>query len=319
MHASFAHSRSLPWLSCVLLLPCALSMAVHAQTCGGSLAFISDTQAPLWIETLWQRPDHNTQATAALFADLDARSATDVFITGDVVNMGPAGSHWTAMDTLLTRTRNRGKQVHGLLGNHELMRNARKGERNFQQRFPEHVNTGYVVHVDSIAVLLLNSNFKKMDRVQRAEQRAWYTRTLMALDTAAAVRAIIVCCHHSPYSDSRIVGSNTDVQNEFVQPFLQAHRTALFISGHAHLFEHFQLQGKQFFVIGGGGGLHHPFRSTPVDLPGLVNVDADYRPNYHYLMVDRCGDRLVVRSLRTNDTVDSVHEGRHFEFSIGPR
>ena len=109
-----------------------------------------------------------------------------------------------------------------------------------------------MVQQDSIAVILLNSNFAKLTTTERASQQARYTAMLVELDTLAAVRTVIVCCHHSPYSDSKLVGSNTDVQDAFVAPFMRCTKALLFITGHAHLFQHFGREGKHFLVIGGG-------------------------------------------------------------------
>ncbi len=290
-------------------------LSIHAigQACRNSLLFISDTQAPMWVETLWLPTHHNTEATAALFDDIVVRPASDLFITGDVVNLSCKARRWQVMDTLIARTRRSGKRVHGLLGNHEVMRNAAKGERNFQLRFPEHVRTGYTVRADSIAVLMLNSNTEKIGPDQRAVQQAWYDSALTALDHDPSVRAIIVCCHHSPYTDSRIVGCNNDVQHDLVPAFLKAEHTALFISGHAHLFQHFKQSGKHFFVIGGGGGLHHPLRKQQLALPGLENLDADHGPLFHYLSVTPCNDHLLVRSLPLKEDRSGMGPAREFD------
>ena len=266
------------------------------------------------IEKLWLKGHENKQATAALFKELVAQEPTDMFLLGDVVNLGYKRKRWILVDSALNEARGRGFAVHALLGNHEVMQRAKAGERAFQARFPEHVRTGFLVHTDSIAVVMLNSNFTKLTKDHHCAQLAWYRSTLAALDTARDVRTIIVCCHHSPYSDSRIVGSNEDVQRLFVAPFLKASKTALFISGHAHLFQHFSKEGKHFFVIGGGGGLHHPLskKAGPE-----VSLDPGYDPLFHYLTVQRCGTRLRVVSRRLKDDFSGFEDGRIFD--IGTR
>lgn len=302
-------NRRVPLIRLLFLL---LPVHVHGQMCRNSLLFISDTQAPMWVETLWLRTHHNTESTAALFDDIVTRPATDLFITGDVVNLACKASRWQAMDTLIAHARRSGKHVHGLLGNHEVMRDAALGEANFQQRFPEHVRTGYTVRADSIAVLMMNSNVEKLGAEQHALQQAWYDSTLTALDHDPSVRAIIVCCHHSPYTDSKIVGCNSDVQRDLVPAFLKAKHTAIFISGHAHLFQHFEQAGKHFFVIGGGGGLHHPMHKKKLDIPGVVNLDADHAPLFHYLSVTPCKDQLLVRSLPLKEDRSGMGAAREF-------
>ena len=235
-----------------------------------------------------------------------AQDPTELFLLGDVVNLGYKANRWTFIDTALLLARKRGINVHAILGNHEVMGRATKGERNFQTRFPDHVRTGYVVRKDSIAVVLLNSNFQKLSQADVLQQNAWYKGILAELDSADDVRTIIVCCHHSPYSHSKMVGSSPPVQESFVAPFLKAGKTSVFISGHAHMFQHFRTGAKHFFVIGGGGGLHHPLRKH---LGPEVCLEPDYDPLFHYLTVQLCGDALHLVSHRLKDDFTGFDEG----------
>jgi hypothetical protein len=52
----------------------------------------------------------------------------------------------------------------------------------------------------------------------------------------------------------------------------------LFLSGHCHGFEHYKIGGKDFMVIGGGGGLHQPLKQGEGCLPDLA---SDYKPLFH--------------------------------------
>ena len=164
------------------------------------------------------------------------------------------------------------------------MGKTRKGEANFQKRFPEHVRTGYVNVTDSVAVIMLNSNFGKLTQLDQKKQQTWYDSTLVALDADDKIKAVIVTCHHPPYSNSKLVGSSKTVQQRFVASFILAKKSSLFITGHSHAFEHFHVKGKDFVVIGGGGGLHHPLRTS---LSMLQDKAADYKPMFHYLTLQR--------------------------------
>ena len=281
--------------------------------CSSTLLFASDTQQPMWVEKLWLKSHENERATAALFKELLSQEPTDLFLLGDVVNLGYKQSRWTLVDSALAGARKLGFEVNALLGNHEVMERAAAGERAFQSRFPAHVKTGYCVRKDSIAVVLLNSNFSKLTAEERDVQLQWYGSTLAVLDTTKSVAVIIVCCHHSPYSESKIVGSNKDVQALFVAPFLEASKTQLFITGHAHLFEHFSKEDKHFFVIGGGGGLHHPLSKKPGP---EVSLDPGYDPLFHYLTVQLCDGRLKVVSRKLTDDFSGFEDGRIFD--VGP-
>jgi hypothetical protein len=277
------------------------------------LAFASDTQEPMQVEELVLRSHENRKATRKLFDEIIKQRPAELFLLGDVVNLGHREDRWNYIDTALTRARQSGIVVNAILGNHELMGRTSLGTLRFQTRFPQHVSTGYTVVRDSIAVVLLNSNFKKMSRGQIREQDEWYRKTLAMLDTCADVRAVIVCCHHSPFSYSKLVGSNPNVQRHFVAPFLEHQKTRLFFSGHAHLFQHFHKGGKDFFVIGGGGGLIHPLRRRTGPEVALA---PEYAPLFHYLTVQRSDTHLRVVSRRLVDDMSVFEDGAIFEFEL---
>lgn len=283
----------------------AKSQSVAADTT--ELCFASDTQKPMWIETLFLKKDHNQEATQKLFTAINNRKPGALFIMGDVVNLGYSNHQWKPMDAHLKKLRDSGIEVHAALGNHEVMGRAKKGLKKFQQRFPEHSATGYVQVKDSVAVVLLNSNFGKLSAADDAVQVAWYKETLEKLDNDPAIHFIISGCHHSPYTNSKIVGPNKEVQKKFVPLFMASKKSRLFITGHSHNFEHYQYGGKDFFVIGGGGGLHQPLRTGADILPDMA---ADYKPQFHYLTVKRAGDKLNVCSVQLKKDFSCFEDGK---------
>ena len=137
------------------------------------LAFASDTQKPMWVETLFLKSNQNRQATKKIFGEFAQLKPKALFLLGDVVNLGYSNKQWKDMSGYLSALRNQGIAVHAALGNHEVMGKAKKGEEKFQTYFPEHVRTGYVKVVDSVAVVLLNSNFGKLTAAESATQVAW--------------------------------------------------------------------------------------------------------------------------------------------------
>ncbi|MDQ6609768.1 MAG: metallophosphoesterase [Bacteroidota bacterium] len=271
------------------------------------LCFASDTQKPMWVETLFLKKDHNQEATKKLFAAVSARKPAAFFIMGDVVSLGYSNHQWKPMDAYLKDLRSKNISVYAALGNHEVMGQPKKGELKFQERFPEHVATGYVEVKDSVAVILLNSNFSSLNEVENKTQVEWYKKTLEQLDADPSIQFIISGCHHSPYTNSKIVGPNKDVQQKFVPLFLASKKSRLFITGHSHNFEHYQYGGKDFLVIGGGGGLHQPLRTGAGCLSDLA---ADYKPQFHYLTVKRCGDQLKVCSVQLKKDFSCFEDGQ---------
>ncbi|RYZ31097.1 MAG: metallophosphoesterase [Chitinophagaceae bacterium] len=297
----------------IILLLAAFGKA-KAQTSSDSteLCFASDTQAPMWVETLFLKKNNNKNATKKLFSTISERRPGALFIMGDVVNLGYSNRQWKPMDAYLKDLRSKNIAVYAALGNHEVMGQAGKGMRKFQERFPEHKATGYVQIKDSVAVILLNSNFGKLSADENKAQVKWYKETLQQLDADSSIHFIISGCHHSPYTNSKIVGANKDVQEKFVPLFLASKKSKLFITGHSHNFEHFQKDGKDFFVIGGGGGLHQPLR-TGADC--TADLDADYKPAFHYLSVKRNRGQLKVSSVQLKKDFSCFEDGKSMVIS----
>lgn len=293
---------------CLIFLLTAIASRLEAQTFSQDtteLCFASDTQAPMWIETLFLKKNNNKQATKKLFEAISERRPGALFIMGDVVNLGYSNRQWRPMDAYLKDLRSKNISVHAALGNHEVMGQAKKGMRKFQERFPDHAPTGYMQVKDSVAVVLLNSNFGKLSAEENAAQLKWYKETLQKLDNDPSIHFVISGCHHSPYTNSKVVGASKDVQEKFVPLFLASQKSKLFITGHSHNYEHFQKGGKDFFVIGGGGRNNDllPASENSIELIPLasqlgangIEIDVKYTKDsvpvlYHD---DRINDRLT--------------------------
>jgi hypothetical protein len=257
-----------------------------------AIAFTSDTQQPMWEETLLLKSNHNQKATEMIFKDVAKVHPSGLFILGDVVSLGYKNNKWTAVDSYIKQCTQDSIPVYATLGNHEVMFNAKKGTANFRRRFAMYKPEGYTEIIDSVAVVLLNSNFAKMTAAEILAQDNWYTHTIQKLDKDDAIKFIIVGCHHSPFTNSKIVKPSMAVRQNFVPAFIDSKKCVLFLSGHSHNFERFNVQGKYFLVIGGGGGLHQPLYSKEV----THDLSADYKPMFHYLVVRRFSDSLQVVS-----------------------
>jgi predicted MPP superfamily phosphohydrolase len=127
-----------------------------------TLIFVSDTQAPLFAETIIHKTPSNQRATKMIFDDILSKRPQYVFLLGDVVAAGSKPKRWSGVDRFLDSVRHNKGNVWACLGNHEYIYTAKAGVNAFQKRFPEHSKTGYYVIKDSVAVVLLNSNFTKL-------------------------------------------------------------------------------------------------------------------------------------------------------------
>ena len=280
-----------------------------AQNNSSVIEFASDTQAPMFVETLFLKSNHNQKATEMIFNDVVTTHPQGLFILGDVVSMGYQNGKWRKIDSYLKKLTQNNIPVYATLGNHELMFRPAKGAKNFQARFPAHNATGYTEITDSVAVVLLNSNFDKLTAADVEKQDKWYNTSIKQLDSSAAVKYIIVGCHHSPFTNSTIVKPSLVVRQKFVPAFNSSKKCMLFISGHSHNFERFKIDGKYFLVIGGGGGLHQPLNTIK---ESSHDLSANYKPMFHYLMVKRYHDSLQVTSRELKKNFSGFKDGLTF-------
>jgi UDP-2,3-diacylglucosamine pyrophosphatase LpxH len=271
------------------------------------IAFVSDTQTPIWVESVFLRNNHNARATGIIFNEIIRKQPRALFILGDVVSLGYSNRKWTVVDRYLSTVRDKGTPVYALLGNHELMGRPKRGEANFQERFPEHQRTGYMQIVDSVGIIMLNSNFSSLSKAEIETQQQWLKSTLDSFEANNEVKAVIMSCHHSPYTNSKLVNSNVQVQEQFVKEFLKYGKCRLFISGHCHAFEYFKMEGKDFLVIGGGGGLQHPLYHNGEKY--IEDLSEQYKPLFHYVTVRRDDNELHVFSHNLKDDFSGFDQG----------
>jgi hypothetical protein len=288
-----------------------ISLIAAAQSRSNAIAFASDTQEPMWVEKLFLKQNQNLKATKMIFKDVDTLRPAAFFIMGDVVSLGKSKSAWGNIDKYIKQLRKDSIPVYATLGNHEVMFNTAKGTKNFLTRFPSYKPVGYAEIIDSVAVILLNSNFGTMTAGEITAQNDWYKQELALLDKDPAVKCVIVGCHHSPYTNSTIVNPSVSVQQNFGEPFLKSSKCVLFISGHSHNYERFKVKGKYFIVIGGGGGLHQPLRANN-DI--MHDLSGDYKPAFHYLNISRVQDKLEVTSRELKSDFSGFRDG--FSFSV---
>lgn len=272
------------------------------------IAFTSDTQEPMWVEKIMLKSNQNQQATKLIFKDVLGLHPSGFFILGDVVSVGYRISKWTTIDEYLKQFSHDSIPVYATLGNHEVLFRPKRGVKNFLTRFPMYKAGGYTEIIDSTAIVLLNSNFNKMTAAEILAQDNWYNKMIKKLDKDDSVKFIIVGCHHSPYTNSRIVKPSMAVRQNFLPAFINSKKCVLFLSGHSHNFEHFVENGKHFVVIGGGGGLHQPLYTKEVS----HDIAANYKPAFHYLAIRRFSDSLQVVSRRLKTDFSGFDNGASF-------
>ncbi len=278
----------------------------QVQNSSKEYVFISDTQDLLPFESLWNITNNNREVRQIIYNDIIEHKPVSVFHMGDLVARAYKEKYWQDFDQFHNRLNQNEISFHPVLGNHELIIFPKKGESKFQERFPQHSRTGYLVRVDSLAVILLNSNFGKMSEDEITKQNNWYDKTLDELDSDSSIKIIAIGTHYSPYTNSKRVSPSKDVQQYFVPGYLNSKKANLFLSGHSHAFEHFIIEGKNFLVIGGGGGPQQPL---------LVGEDARWKDNFnsedeyrrfHYIRLVKEADDYIVNVIMIDSTYSKL-------------
>jgi hypothetical protein len=260
----------------------------------------------LTAEYLWNITNNNKAVRQLLFSDIIEHNPRSVFHMGDLVTEGYHNPSWNTIDIFLDSLSEKEIPFYPVMGNHELIFMPERGEKNFQKRFPQHSRTGYSVRVDSLAVILLNSNFGKMSEDEITKQNNWYNKTLDELDSDSSIQMIAVGTHYSPYTNSKRVSPSKDVQQYFVPGYLNSKKAKLFLSGHTHAFEHFIIEGKNFLVIGGGGGPQQPL-SVGEDAMWKDNFNSEdkYR-RFHYIRLVKEADDYIVNVIMIDSTYSKL-------------
>lgn len=275
-----------------------------------SIIFVSDTQQPIWVETLLLQEHDNEKATRMIYRTIERETtAVGIFHLGDITSVGMVDSYWKSFDEFQKKIH---VPIYPAIGNHDYFFFNGYALEQFQKRFPKMNPTWYSVVITPVAVIVLNSNFSQLTDEERIKQQEWYWNQLSQFDSDSVIRSIIVVCHHSPYTNSTIVHPSQGAQRHFLTPFLMFRKTSMFISGHAHAYEHFRVGEKELLVIGGGGGLLHPL---------LIKEEQRYHDIFsqqlplrffHYLQCTLEKNSLVfsVKKLRNDfsgfDVVDSI-------------
>lgn len=263
---------------------------VNAQR---EIYFLSDCQQPILAEKIYLKAYRNEEARDTLFSDIIRHKPYQFFLLGDLTSVSSNEKKWKPVDRFLKSLQPFHTQVYAIPGNHEYKYLPSKGMREFEKRFPGQSIYGYCVRTDSIAIVMLNSNFHYIHLRKSEAQRKWYRQVLDSLDREDGIKAVVVCTHHAPFSNSTIVGSSKPVEKAFVEDFKKSPKAVLFLSGHSHNLELFKDSQKDFLVIGGGGGLTQPL------LPENKRIYKDLipqqqKPLYFYLILQRKGNQLLL-------------------------
>jgi predicted MPP superfamily phosphohydrolase len=260
------------------------------------IAFISDTQEPTILDRLILPYDKNEEASDSLFSDIYRQAPSALFILGDIVSFGFEDKLWDKTDQRLSKLKSESIPVYAIPGNHEYVMKPSDGIKTFQKRFPGQSHIGFFVVHDSIAIIMLNSNFINLSQDEIDHELKWYNKTIDSLNNTG-LKAIIVCCHHPPYSNIMIVRSSK-VRDLLLPAFNRNPKAKLFLSGHLHKLEHFNIESKDYVILGGGGGVKQNMLKDKPYSQGFMPTKQKLL--FFYLIVKRTGNEIVVTARGIN-------------------
>jgi predicted phosphodiesterase len=260
-----------------------------------ALYFISDCQEPMKAEEIFLRPYRNIEARDSLFSDIIRQNPQNLFLLGDLTSAGSKSKKWKPVERFLFPLHEQKVNIYAIPGNHEYYRNSKRGIQKYRQHFPNCHLYYYCIQVDSMAIIMLNSNFNHISLSEQAKQKVWYCAMMDSLDHAPGIKFIMVGTHHPPYTNSKIVEPSKYVTDNFVSRFLTSPKSRLFLSGHSHNLEYFKYNNKYFLVAGGGGGLNQPLL-LPEFRKSSDLISQDQKPLYFYVIIERIGNSIYLQA-----------------------
>lgn len=273
---------------------------------------LGDPQRTSFWELLVFR-EQNDGIRRELFDEIARENPGVVLLLGDLVSQGDDDREWVKFDTFSSAVREKHIPIYSVLGNHDYFGDEEAALGNFFERFPHQQNRLWnTFRFRSVAFILLNSNISRMTPRQVDEQEKWYKEQLARDQADSTISAIIVACHHPPFTNSTIVSDNQDVLEDFVGPYLAIPKARLFFTGHCHSYEHFVQDGKQFVVSGGGGGPRQPVTCDSKHWRHADLYQGDPIRAFHFIRVTIENDGLRVEMVRLDSDKDTWEVGDVF-------
>jgi predicted phosphodiesterase len=257
---------------------------------------VGDTQGTSHWE-FWR--ERNDKERKSIIDEITRREPAFVIHLGDLTTRGSSEKHWREFDDLHRELCKKKIPYSPILGNHEFYGNDKKALHNYFGRFPYLAGRHwYTFTWKNIGLILVDSNFSSLTKEQIDEQSQWYLDELAKFEKNTKIDFIIVCCHEPPFTNSRVVSPNKEVKIKFVDPFLRFKKTRLFLSGHSHSYERFQMDGKFFIISGGGGGPRHKVIIDPRKQRYQDLFSGPELRFFHICEIESSNDTLFFKVLR---------------------
>lgn len=216
------------------------------------IIFIGDPQRTLWMEV---GREHNDFIHPLIFNAIAAEKPTSLIVLGDLTDWGSCKKEWRLFDNYTDTIRHAKIPIYPVFGNHDYFVNKAIAVQNMQARFQQFKQQPwYCFVIDSIGFIMLNSNFKELSNYEQQAQITFLDSILKVFESNSAINLIVACWHHAAFTNSKIVKSNQQAQQDFVARISKCKKTKLIANGHAHTYEHFKIGKRHFLNTGGSGG-----------------------------------------------------------------
>jgi 3',5'-cyclic AMP phosphodiesterase CpdA len=257
---------------------------------------VGDTQGTSHWE-FWR--ERNDRERKLIIDEITKREPAFVIHLGDLTTRGSSEKHWQEFDDMHRELCKKKIPYFPILGNHEFYGNNKKALQNYFERFSYlDQRRWYSFTWNNVAMVMVDANFSALTKEQIEGQSQWYLNELEKFEKDAEIDLIIVCCHEPPFTNSRVVGPNKEVKVNFADPFLRFQKTRLFLSGHSHSYERFQIDGKFFIISGGGGGPRHKVIIDPRKRRYQDHFSGPELRFFHFCEIESGNDTLFFKVLR---------------------
>lgn len=280
------------------------------------ICIIGDTQhISFWESLFWDYwGENNAEKTKILFDEIASENPAFLIHLGDITFNGSNKNQWFKFKHDSKAIRDKQILIYPIMGNHEYFGNNEKAIQNYFNEFPylankksENGNVSrkflwYSLIFNKVAFVMLNSNFDELSDIEADEQLKWYKYSLLNFEKNDSILSIIVCSHHPPFTNSRIVSPSEIIQSDYLPHFEKIKKASFFFSGHCHSYEKFERKGKFFIVSGGGGGPRQKLNIDKSEREYNDKFDGpEIRPlHFCELKIESKGINLTVIELKNN-------------------
>jgi hypothetical protein len=157
---------------------------------------------------------------------------------------------------------------------------------------------------------------------QKSAQRKWFLHELQS-----DADAVIVASHIPPFTNSPLGLDSAWLREIYVPAFCQADKAILWLSGHAHGYEHFEgaelkecgSPRPRSFVISAGGGGPRPGSLRSGEKTGWVDkYDGPAPRPFNFLVLEKSDHTLTVHSRGFSDLKEPLRELETIRLPLPP-